>query len=203
MAASLHSGSAEFWSSDGLLCLLRLQYSNYTGFGTGLIPKNCGFTLQNRGWGFVLDPSHPNRLRPSARPYHTIIPGMITHADTGELYASLSNMGGYMQPQGHLQLLLRLVGQGMDPQEAVDAPRFCIVDGTQNGTVFLEEGTEEEAVEALRRRGHVVRANVTGGGRAVFGKAQVIVRDRETGVLWAGSDGRADGCAMGLDHEPS
>mmetsp|Transcript_8480 Transcript_8480/g.18658 ORF Transcript_8480/g.18658 Transcript_8480/m.18658 type:complete len:129 (-) Transcript_8480:149-535(-) len=128
---------------------------------------------------------------------------MITHADTGELYASLSNMGGYMQPQGHLQLLLRLVGQGMDPQEAVDAPRFCIVDGTQNGTVFLEEGTEEEAVEALRRRGHVVRANVTGGGRAVFGKAQVIVRDRETGVLWAGSDGRADGCAMGLDHEPS
>ena len=164
----------------------------------GIVPKGCGFTLQNRGFGFTLGPAdHPNFVGPSKRPYHTIIPGMLTHADTGELYATLSNMGGNMQPQGHMQLMINLVARGMDAQSAIDEPRFCIADGTQGGTVFVEEGIENSTVEALKTMGHDICGNVSGHERSLFGRAQIIVRNRLTGVLWAGSDGRADGCAMG------
>ena len=172
--------------------------SNFMGFGTGLVPKKCGFTLQNRGFGFALDdPSHPNAVAPNKRPYHTIIPGLLTHADTEELYATLSNMGGNMQPQGHLQLTVAMVAGGYDPQTAIDRPRFCIADGTHDGVVFMEEGIEDAVVKELQRRGHLLRANVRGHDRSLFGRAQIIRRDRATGVLWAGSDGRSDGCAMG------
>jgi len=171
--------------------------SNYMGFGTGIVPDGCGFTLQNRGFGFSTDPDHPNVIAGRKRPYHTIIPGMITYADTNELHSTISNMGGFMQPQGHMQLTVGLVAGGLNPQAAIDLPRFCIADGTQNGTVQLEDGVDEEDVTELRRRGHSVVSNVVGHDRAVFGRAQIIHRDRTSGVLWAGSDGRADGCAMG------
>ena len=172
--------------------------SNFMGFGTGIVPKGCGFTLQNRGSGFTLGPpEHPNFVGPSKRPYHTIIPGMLTHSDTGELYATISNMGGNMQPQGHMQLTLNLLARGMDAQTAIDQPRFCIADGTQGGTVSIEEGVENDTIQALQKMGHNVVGNVNGHGRSLFGRAQIIVRNRKNGVLWAGSDGRADGCAMG------
>jgi len=171
--------------------------SNYMGFGTGLTPTNCGFTLQNRGAGFSLDPSHPNALEPHKRPYHTIIPAMLTHADTDELYATLSNMGGFMQPQGHMQLVVNLLANGLDPQTAIDAPRFCILDGTQNGIVYVEEGFHPATISKLKEMGHKMNGNVVGHEREVFGRAQIITRDRATGVLCAGSDGRADGCALG------
>jgi gamma-glutamyltranspeptidase/glutathione hydrolase len=131
--------------------------SNFMGFGTGIVPKGCGFSLQNRGFGFTLQPGHPNHVEPSKRPYHTIIPGMLTHSDTGELYATLSNMGGNMQPQGHMQLTINLLARGMDPQAAIDEPRFCIADGTQEGAVFIEDPVPEEVLEALRAKGHLVR----------------------------------------------
>lgn len=171
--------------------------SNYMGFGTGIVPEGCGFTLQNRGNGFSLDPKHPNALQPLKRPYHTIIPGMLTYADTNELYATISNMGGFMQPQGHMQLTVGLVSAKLNPQEVVDMPRFCISDGTHNGMVCIEEGVPDSIIDELTNMGHKMKANLSGYERAFFGKAQIIKRDRDTGVLWAGSDGRGDGCAMG------
>ncbi len=171
--------------------------SNFMGFGTGIVPEGCGFTLQNRGFGFSTELSHPNVVAGGKRPYHTIIPGMITYADTDELHSTISNMGGNMQPQGHLQLTVALVAGGLDPQAAIDLPRFCITSGTRDGSIQLEYGVKMAEVEKLQEKGHDLIAHVTGHDRAVFGRAQIIQRNRSTGVLWAGSDGRADGCAMG------
>lgn len=171
--------------------------SNFMGFGTGIVPIGCGFTLQNRGFGFNMTAEHPNVLEPRKRPYHTIIPAMITHADTDELYATISNMGGFMQPQGHMQLIVALAN-GMNPQEAIDQPRFCITDGTYDGIALIEEGIASEIIQELITMGHRISPGIKGYSRFTFGKAQVIVRDRKTGVLCAGSDGRSDGCAMGF-----
>jgi len=191
------SCTVSFQVVDELGNAMSFVNSNYMGFGSGLTPTNCGFTLQNRGAGFSLDTNHPNALAPRKRPYHTIIPAMLTHSDTGELYASLSNMGGFMQPQGHMQLVVQLVANGLDPQTAVDAPRFCILDGSQNGKIFIETGFNEATVAKLARYGHNMEPNVSGHEREIFGRAQIITKDRETGILAAGSDGRADGCALG------
>jgi gamma-glutamyltranspeptidase/glutathione hydrolase len=168
--------------------------SNYSGFGTGIVPKGFGFTLQNRGHNFSLDPNHPNSLQPRKRPYHTIIPAMVTRQD-GSLYASYGVMGGFMQPQGHVQVLSALVDHGLDPQSALDLPRFCIDVEESGGRVALEDGMPVQVFEALERMGHPVYS-VSGFERSLFGRGQVILRDPETGILCAGSDPRADGCAM-------
>ena len=170
--------------------------SNYLGFGTGIVPSGWGFTLQNRGHNFSLDPAHPNALAPGKRPYHTIIPGMITRDRPSALFASFGVMGGFMQPQGHVQVFLALA-DGLDPQAALDLPRFCITDGTAGGAVALEEGIPERAFADLLERGHEVFL-VRGYERALFGRGQVILRDAHTGVLSGGSDLRGDGCAMAL-----
>jgi gamma-glutamyltranspeptidase/glutathione hydrolase len=186
--------------------------SNYMGFGTGIVPSGWGFTLQNRGANFSLEAGHPNALAPGKRPYHTIIPALITrdlknvtglrYAENNKkptnfhsaLYGALGVMGGFMQPQGHLQIFLELA-QGLDPQSALDLPRFCITDGTSGGEIGLEEGISGKVSADLVERGHRIQ-KVRGWQRAMFGRGQVILRDADTGVLIGGSDHRADGCAM-------
>ncbi|MEM3432737.1 MAG: gamma-glutamyltransferase [Candidatus Methanomethyliaceae archaeon] len=168
--------------------------SNYMGFGTGIVPSGWGFSLQNRGHNFSLDPEHPNALAPGKRPYHTIIPALATHREDDALYACFGVMGGFMQPQGHLQVVIGLVEDGLDPQAALDRPRFCIEGGSAAGSVALEPGIPEPTVAELAQRGHAVRV-VSGYERAIFGCGQIILRDT-SGVLWGGSDPRTDGCAM-------
>jgi gamma-glutamyltranspeptidase / glutathione hydrolase len=171
--------------------------SNYMGFGTGIVPKGWGFTLQNRGHNFDLDPNHPNALRPRKRPYHTIIPAMATRESDGSLFASFGVMGGFMQPQGHVQVFTAMAENGFDPQAGLDLPRFCIEDGTAGGVVALEEGISDDVTANLTERGHQVK-KVAGWERALFGRGQIIVRDPESGVLVGGSDPRADGYAASL-----
>jgi gamma-glutamyltranspeptidase / glutathione hydrolase len=171
--------------------------SNYSGFGTGIVPKGWGFTLQNRGYGFSLDPSHPNALAPGKRPYHTIMPAMATRETDGSLYASFGVMGGFMQPQGHLQVFSALADRELDPQSALDLPRFCIGVESVEGEVSLEQGISETTLSNLAEMGHPVR-RVAGFGRSIFGRGQIILREADTRVLTAGSDPRADGIAMTL-----
>ena len=176
--------------------------SNYMGFGTGIVPSGWGFSLQNRGHNFSLQPDHPNALAPGKRPYHTIIPAMLTRpaaspGEPDELLASFGVMGGFMQPQGHLQVVVGLVDDQLDPQAALDRPRFCIQDGTSGGKVALEDGISVKVMGQLASLGHPVTP-VSGFERAIFGRGQIIRRNHQSGVLCGGSDPRADGCAMGL-----
>lgn len=178
--------------------------SNYEGFGTCIIPEGCGFTLQNRGANFSLQEGHPNVLAPRKRPYHTIIPAMITNLD-GSLHSVYGVMGGFMQPQGHVQVLLNMLAFKFNPQAALDAPRICIGAGTPavgktpDGTIYVEEGISEEAVEGLRKLGHKVEV-LTGYQRGMFGRGQLIRCHYDDGklVYSAGSDPRGDGMAIPL-----
>lgn len=192
-----HGGSDTVYLSvvDGQGNACSFINSNYMGFGTGIVPGGWGFTLQNRGHNFDLDPEHPNALAPGKRPYHTIIPAMATRVADGSLYASFGVMGGFMQPQGHLQVITALQDDGLDPQAALDRPRFCIMDGRSGGEVALEEGIPDSEFDKLARMGHPVQ-RVRGHARALFGRGQIIIRDQDDGTLCGGSDPRADGCAL-------
>jgi gamma-glutamyltranspeptidase / glutathione hydrolase len=124
-------------------------------------------------------------------------PGLPSPDNPETLFAAFGVMGGFMQPQGHLQVFLNLA-MGLDPQIALDLPRFCIMDGTSGGVVALEHGLPVDTINGLKERGHDIQL-VSGWERALFGRGQVILRDPETGVLTGGSDPRADGCALSLE----
>lgn len=173
--------------------------SLYMGTGTGLVVPGTGVSLQNRGALFVLDPELPNALAPNKRPYHTIIPAMTTRA--GELHASFGVMGGYMQPQGHFQMMVNMLDLDMSPQMALDVPRWQLANpdtglGRAEARVLIESGWEYSTLAELTRRGHHL-GPMDGYGRMRFGGGQIIMRNPETGILTAGSDPRKDGCAIG------
>lgn len=176
--------------------------SNYAGFGTAIIPAGCGFTLQNRAANFSLEAGHPNALAPRKRPYHTIIPALITNVADGSLHSVYGVMGGFMQPQGHVQVLLNMLAFGYHPQAALDCPRICIAAPTYDSTdrtIFAEEGISDEAVEGLRRLGHKIEV-LTEWKRSMFGRGQIIRLHYDEGslVYSAGSDPRGDGMAFPL-----
>ncbi|KAM8745716.1 glutathione hydrolase-like YwrD proenzyme [Acanthopagrus schlegelii] len=187
--------------------------STYMGFGSGLVPKDCGFSLQNRGASFTLRRNHVNCVAGGKRPYHTIISALLTESATKSqkprLLAALGVMGAFMQPQGHVQVLLNMLEFGMNPQQALDAPRVYVAydNKTDQWSVNLEEGVDQQVAEELRRRGHKVNWPITGHKRSQFGRGQIITvgdwwsssvsQADHPSVLWAGSDPRGDGCAHG------
>ncbi|MEM7129891.1 MAG: gamma-glutamyltransferase family protein [Chloroflexota bacterium] len=175
--------------------------SLYAGTGTGLVVPGTGVSLQNRAACFQLDPEHPNALAPNKRPYHTIIPAMTTQ--NGELHASFGVMGGYMQPQGHFQMMVNMIDLEMSPQTALDMPRWQLSASEMGmgakqpgGLVHIEEGWSFSTLSELTRRGHQLSL-VDGFRRGMFGGGQIITRDPVSGVLTGGSEPRKDGCAIG------
>lgn len=164
--------------------------SLYMGFGSGIVAQGTGVFLQNRGANFDLDPDHPNALRGGKRPYHTIIPGLATRG--GDLWATFGVMGGFMQPQGHFQVMNAMLDDDLNPQETLDRPRWCLLAGTASSTLAIEEGIPVATMSRLADLGHSVRP-VSGEGRAVFGSGQIIRRNADSGVLYGGSDPRKDG----------
>jgi len=166
-----------------------LIQSNYMGFGAGVLVPGTGIALQNRGAGFVAVPGHKNQIAPGKRPYHTIIPGFLELP--GGWRGAFGLMGGFMQPQGHLQLVLRLVLEGLNPQAALDAPRWQLDFSSQ--AVLFEPGFSREVALALVERGHRVALEPE---YARFGRGQFALRRGE--VLLAASEPRADGLAFAL-----
>lgn len=185
--------------------MVSLIQSNYRGMGSGLVPDGLGFMLQDRGELFSLDLSHPNVYAPGKRPFHTIIPAFVMK--DGQPYMSFGLMGGGMQPQGHMQILINMIDYGMNLQEAGDAARLNHVGGRAPtgslgddegvdllGTLNLEPGISEATIARLIEMGHNVEL-VTNG--IMFGGYQAIQRDPETGVYTGATEMRKDGQAQG------
>ena len=173
---------------DGNAC--SLINSVFMSFGSGLVVPGTGIALHNRGASFSLDPEHPNHLAPGKLPFHTLIPGMITRDD--ELFASYGVMGAMQQAQGHLQALTNMIDFGLEPQQALDAPRFSVRVGQG---IAIENTVSAEVVRDLSSRGHRMMVGEPHG--ILFGSGQIITRDPATGVLTGGSEPRADGFAVG------
>lgn len=178
--------------------MVSLIQSNYRGMGSGVVPGDLGFMLQDRGELFSLDPNHANVYEPGKRPFHTIIPAFITK--DGEPFMSFGVMGGGMQPQGHAQIVINMVDFGMNVQEAGDAPRIYHVGGdeynrpemTNGGTLNLESGFDYETIRQLRKMGHTIGYSIGG-----YGGYQAIKWDPVRKVYFGGSESRKDGQAAG------
>ena len=181
-------GTAYLAAADQEGMQVSLIQSVYSGFGSGITIPGTGIVLQNRGSGFSLQAGHPNELAPGKRPFHTIIPAFLTRA--GQPVGPFGVMGGHMQPQGHVQMVVNTVDYGLDPQEALDAPRWFWWDERY---VKLEPALAGELAEGLAARGHEVEVDPDVD---VFGGGQIIWRNPDGGYI-AGSDNRKDGCAIG------
>jgi gamma-glutamyltranspeptidase/glutathione hydrolase len=160
--------------------------SLYGDFGSGITTAKTGVNFHNRGEGFVLDPRHPNCIAPRKRPLHTLIPAMALKQ--GKPYMAFGVMGAHFQPMGHVFIVDNIFGYGMDPQEALDVPRMFF----EGDSLVAEESVPKDVVAGLEALGHkiVLRRMPWGGG-------QIVVMDRDRGVLIGASDGRKDGMALG------
>ena len=181
-------GTVYLTASDGELMVSLIQ-SNYEGFGSGILVPETGIALHNRGSCFNSRSGHPNEYAPGKRPFHTIMPGFLTANE--QPLGTFGVMGGQMQPQGHLQILCNLADYDMNPQTALDAPRWRYLTDER---VVLETGIPSEVMISLSQRGHEVRVNPSKG---MFGKGQIILRNND-GVLIAASEPRADGVALAI-----
>ncbi|WP_293914203.1 gamma-glutamyltransferase family protein [Deinococcus sp.] len=177
-------GTVYLATADGQGNMVSFIQSNYMGFGSGVVVPGTGVALHNRGHNFSLQAGHPNVLAPGKRPYHTIIPGFLTRQ--GRPVGPFGVMGGFMQPQGHVQVVLNTLRSGLNPQAALDAPRWQWLGGQR---VEVEPELGGEVRSALSARGHQVSVQPE---RASFGRGQIIWRG-EHGVLMGGSESRADG----------
>lgn len=174
--------------ADGMM--VSYIQSNYAGFGSGIVVPGTGIALQNRGSGFSLDPTHSNVVAPRKRPFHTIIPGFLTKE--GKAVGPFGVMGGHMQPQGHVQMMINTLDDALDPQASLDRPRWH---WTSANAVTMEEGTDAAVIESMRARGHDITIAPSSSG--LFGRGQIIWRLPRGGYV-AGSDPRADGVALGI-----
>jgi gamma-glutamyltranspeptidase/glutathione hydrolase len=179
-------GTVYLSAADESGMMVSFIQSNYMGFGSGVVVPGTGISLQNRGAGFTLDPDHVNTVAPGKRPFHTIIPGFVMNAD-GTPLMSFGLMGGPMQAQGHLQMMLRILRYKQNPQAAADAPRWRIESGLK---VAVERSFDPQVIEALRAKGHDVEVEDPSGVFA-FGGAQIIQRTAHGYV--GGTDPRKDG----------
>jgi gamma-glutamyltranspeptidase/glutathione hydrolase len=157
--------------------------SNYMGFGSGVVVRGTGIALQNRGHDFSLDPRAANALAPGKKSYHTIIPGFLTK--DGQALGPFGVMGGYMQPQGHVQVVTNLLDFGLNPQQALDAPRWQWLQGR---SFSVEDSFSAEIARTLAAMGHEVNISLQNN---VFGRGQIILR-QETGVLIGATESRTD-----------
>ena len=186
-----HGGTVYLTTADASGMMVSFIQSNYMGFGAGVVVPGTGISLQNRGLGFVRTSGHPNQVGPNKRPFQTIIPGFLTDQKNNPLM-SFGVMGGHMQPQGHTQMVIRMIDHQQNPQTASDAPRWIV---NPDYSVGLEPGFDAQTVEALAKRGHKIAA--AEAVNFAFGGAQLIWRAGDDGYI-AGSDHRKDGGAVGF-----
>lgn len=197
--AHLENGDTIYLTvADGAGNMVSLIQSNYSGMGSGMTPGKLGFVLQDRASLFSLDSEHPNALQPGKRPFHTIIPAFVMK--DGNPLLSFGVMGGAMQPQGHVQIIVNMVDFGMNLQEAGDAARVRHYGSSQptgesmndGGSLYLESGIGQDIREALQALGHTL-----GTGTGSYGGYQAILWDEEQGVYYGASEVRKDGQAAG------
>ena len=177
------SGTVYLCCADHEGNMVSFIQSNYMGFGSGIVVDGTGIALQNRGADFSLDPADINCLQPGKRSYHTIIPGFLMK--DGRPVGPFGVMGGYMQPQGHVQVISNLIDFGLNPQQALDAPRWQWM---RDGRVTVEESFDRSIVQSLAERGHDVRVDPD---TASFGRGQIIIR-LDNGALAGGTESRTD-----------
>jgi gamma-glutamyltranspeptidase / glutathione hydrolase len=179
------SGTVYLAAADDEGNMISYIQSNYMGFGSGLVVPGTGIALQNRGHNFSMDPEHVNALAGGKRTYHTIIPGFMTKGD--QPVGPFGVMGGFMQPQGHVQVVMNTIDFGMNPQSALDAPRWQWM---KEKVVEVENRFPHHLAQGLAEKGHHIKIALEPNS---FGRGQIIWRNPETGVLVGGTESRTDG----------